>query len=83
MASHKVLMLGTGFVTKPALDILSESGIFDSRIRRISLGRYKDDTLISLDVTNEQALDAELAKHDLVISLIPYTFHVTVIKSAI
>jgi saccharopine dehydrogenase-like NADP-dependent oxidoreductase len=28
-------------------------------------------------------LDAELAKHDLVISLIPYTFHATVIKSAI
>lgn len=38
---------------------------------------------ISLDVTNDQALDAELAKHDLVISLIPYTFHATVIKSAI
>lgn len=28
-------------------------------------------------------MDAELAKHDLVISLIPYTFHATVIKSAI
>jgi saccharopine dehydrogenase (NADP+, L-glutamate forming) len=28
-------------------------------------------------------LDAEVAKHDLVISLIPYTFHVNVIKSAI
>jgi saccharopine dehydrogenase (NADP+, L-glutamate forming) len=38
---------------------------------------------ISLDVTDEKALDAEVAKHDLVISLIPYTFHATVIKSAI
>jgi saccharopine dehydrogenase (NADP+, L-glutamate forming) len=38
---------------------------------------------ISLDVTNEAALDSEVAKHDLVISLIPYTFHATVIKSAI
>ncbi len=38
---------------------------------------------ISLDVTNDAALDAEVAKHDLVISLIPYTFHATVIKSAI
>jgi len=38
---------------------------------------------VSLDVTDDKALDAEVAKHDLVISLIPYTFHATVIKSAI
>jgi saccharopine dehydrogenase (NADP+, L-glutamate forming) len=38
---------------------------------------------ISLDVTDEKALDAAVAEHDLVISLIPYTFHVPVIKSAI
>ncbi len=38
---------------------------------------------ISLDVTDDKALDAAVAQHDLVISLIPYTFHVTVIKSAI
>ena len=38
---------------------------------------------ISLDVTDEKALDAEVATDDLVISLIPYTFHATVIKSAI
>lgn len=43
----------------------------------------KGATPISLDVTDESALDAEVAKHDLVISLIPYTFHATVIKSAI
>lgn len=40
-------------------------------------------TPISLDVTDDNAMDAELAKHDLVISLIPYTFHATVIKAAI
>lgn len=38
---------------------------------------------ISLDVTNTESLDAAVAQHDLVISLIPYTFHPTVIKSAI
>ncbi len=38
---------------------------------------------ISVDVTDEKALDAAIADHDLVISLIPYTFHATVIKSAI
>lgn len=34
-------------------------------------------------MTDDKALDAEVAKHDLVISLIPYTFHAAVIKSAI
>lgn len=34
-------------------------------------------------MTDETALDAEIGKNDLVISLIPYTFHATVIKSAI
>lgn len=38
---------------------------------------------ISLDVNDDAALDAEVAQHDLVISLIPYTYHATVIKSAI
>ena len=38
---------------------------------------------ISLDVSDSDALDAEMEKVDLAISLIPYTFHATVIKSAI
>ncbi|ETS76694.1 Saccharopine dehydrogenase [Pestalotiopsis fici W106-1] len=82
-------MLGAGFVTRPTLDILSEAGIpvtvacrtLESA-KSLSAG-VKNATPISLDVTNDQALDAEVAKHDLVISLIPYTFHATVIKSAI
>jgi hypothetical protein len=38
---------------------------------------------VSLDVTNEAALDAAVASHDLVVSLIPYAYHAAVIKSAI
>ena len=38
---------------------------------------------ISVDVTDEGALDAEVSKVDLVISLIPYIYHVNVVKSAI
>ena len=34
-------------------------------------------------MTDESALDAAVAQHELVISLIPYAFHATVIKSAI
>ncbi|KAK3365136.1 saccharopine dehydrogenase [Lasiosphaeria ovina] len=82
-------MLGAGFVTRPTLDVLAESGIpvtvacrtLESA-KALSAG-VKNATPISLDVTDDQALDAELAKHDLVISLIPYTFHALVIKSAI
>ncbi|PKY00371.1 saccharopine dehydrogenase [Aspergillus campestris IBT 28561] len=89
MSPYKVLMLGAGFVTRPTLDILSESGVAVTvacrtleSAKALSAG-VKNATPISLDVTNDQALDAELAKHDLVISLIPYTFHAVVIKSAI
>ena len=38
---------------------------------------------ISLDVSNTQDLDEAVSKVNLVISLIPYTFHVEVVKSAI
>ncbi|CAI7619236.1 saccharopine dehydrogenase [Penicillium manginii] len=89
MAAQKVLMLGAGFVTRPTLDILTESGIAVTvacrtleSAKALSAG-VKGATPISLDVSDEKALDAELAKHDLVISLIPYTFHAVVIKAAI
>ena len=38
---------------------------------------------MSLDVFNEVELDQAVSKHDLVISLIPYTHHPTVIKSGL
>ncbi|RJE17883.1 saccharopine dehydrogenase [Aspergillus sclerotialis] len=89
MASHKVLMLGAGFVTRPTLDILSQSGVAVTvacrtleSAKALSAG-VKNANPISLDVSDAQALDAELAKNDLVISLIPYTYHALVIKSAI
>ncbi|KAI1763036.1 Saccharopine dehydrogenase [Hypoxylon sp. FL1150] len=82
-------MLGAGFVTLPTLHILSEAGIAVTVACRTlasaqSLSKgVKHATPISLDVTDDKALDTEVGKHDLVISLIPYTFHATVIKSAI
>lgn len=38
---------------------------------------------ISLDVNDMKALEAQVALHDVVISLIPYTYHAAVIKAAI
>lgn len=37
----------------------------------------------SIDVTSASSLEPAVAAHDLVISLIPYTFHAAVIKAAI
>lgn len=38
---------------------------------------------ISLDVTDASALEVEVARHDVVVSLIPYTYHAAVIRAAI
>lgn len=43
----------------------------------------KNASPISLDVSDSAALEKEISKNDLVISLIPYTFHAVVIKAAI
>ncbi|KAI2642132.1 Apo Saccharopine reductase [Xylaria nigripes] len=89
MAQRRVLMLGAGFVTRPTLDILSDADIqVTVACRTLNTAKelakgVKNSVPISLDVSDEKALDAEVAKNDLVISLIPYTFHATVIKSAI
>ena len=46
-------------------------------------GDTKNATAKSVDVSSEKNLDEAVSSHDLIISLIPYTFHVSVIKSAI
>ncbi|KAJ9294362.1 hypothetical protein DTO271G3_6937 [Paecilomyces variotii] len=89
MAPQRVLLLGSGFVARPTLDVLSDAGVevtvacrgIDSA-KKLSEG-VKLAKAISLDVTDPAALDAAVAQHDLVISLIPYIFHADVIKSAI
>lgn len=40
-------------------------------------------TAVSLDVNDSAALEKAVAEHDLVVSLIPYTYHADVIKAAI
>ncbi|KAJ9329548.1 hypothetical protein DTO027B5_144 [Paecilomyces variotii] len=89
MAPQRVLLLGSGFVARPTLDVLSDAGVevtvacrgLDSA-KKLSEG-VELAKAISLDVTDPAALDAAVAQHDLVISLIPYIFHADVIKSAI
>ncbi|KZF22671.1 putative Saccharopine dehydrogenase [Xylona heveae TC161] len=89
MVSQKALLLGAGFVTRPTVDVLSKAGIeVTVACRTLQSAKKLSEGIantrpISLDVTNADALDAEVGKADVVISLIPYTFHATVIKSAI
>ncbi|KAL1952907.1 hypothetical protein VTO42DRAFT_3958 [Malbranchea cinnamomea] len=86
---RKVLLLGSGFVTKPTVELLSKADVQVTVACRTLESSKKlcagipNTNPISLDVNNSDALDAELSKHDLVVSLIPYTYHATVIKAAI
>ena len=47
------------------------------------VGSLPATTAVSLDVNDTEALEKAVAEHDLVISLIPYTYHATVIRAAI
>ncbi|KAM0753556.1 saccharopine dehydrogenase [Meredithblackwellia eburnea MCA 4105] len=87
----KVLLLGSGFVAQPAADYILRRAENSLTIgcRHIETAQALASSLsgsataISVDVSNEASLDAAVKEHDLIISLIPYTFHATVIKSAI
>lgn len=86
--SKQVLLLGSGFVAKPTVDILSQTPGVSVTVACRTLSKAKElaglsASAISLDVTDEAALNDAVAKVDLVISLIPYTYHVLVVKAAI
>lgn len=72
-AQHKVLLLGSGFVTKPCLEILVKAGVRVTIACRTLEGAEKlsqgfdDVSPRSLDVEDPVALDAEVAKVDLVV----------------
>ncbi|KAF1816750.1 putative Saccharopine dehydrogenase [Eremomyces bilateralis CBS 781.70] len=87
--SYSVLLLGAGFVARPTAQILSDSGVKVTvacrtleSAKSLSSG-LANCTPISLDVDDTAALDGEVSKVDLAISLIPYIHHTKVIKSAI
>lgn len=88
--TQKVLLLGSGFVAKPTVDILAKTPNVSVTVACRTLSKAQalaaganGVSAISLDVTDPAALDAAVAAADLVVSLIPYTFHATVVKAAI
>lgn len=85
----KVLLLGSGFVATPTVEVLTKAGVHVTvacrtleKAKKLA-GGFKPTSAISLDASNASALESEVSKHDLTISLIPYTHHAAVIKAAI
>ncbi|KAL6714302.1 hypothetical protein ACLMJK_007725 [Lecanora helva] len=90
MSSTRILVLGSGMVAPPCIEYLlrNEKNTITVACRTLSTaqtlvrGRARAKA-ISLDVTSLAELESQIALHDLVISLVPYIYHVAVIKFAI
>ncbi|KAI9171637.1 Saccharopine dehydrogenase [NADP(+), L-glutamate-forming] [Paramyrothecium foliicola] len=84
-----VLILGSGYVATPTVEVLSKAGVqVTVACRTLAAaqklaGSFSNTKAVSLDVNDAAALENAVAQHDLTVSLIPYTFHVPVIKAAI
>lgn len=86
--TQKVLLLGSGFVAQPTVDILAAEPGVEVTVACRTLEKAKAlagsvAKAASVDVENQAQLDAAVAQHDVVISLIPYVHHVKVIEAAI
>jgi spermidine synthase len=88
--TKRVLLLGSGFVARPCAEYIVRDPLNELTVAcrtleaaKVLMSGLPNATAISLDVTSTEDLDAQVAAHDLVISLIPYTYHAAVIKSAI
>lgn len=74
--TKRVLLLGSGFVAQPVIDTLAATEGIEVTVACRTLANAKQlasasgSDAISLDVTDDSALDAALGQHDLVISLI-------------
>ncbi|ESK84188.1 saccharopine dehydrogenase [Moniliophthora roreri MCA 2997] len=89
-ATKKVLLLGSGYVARPCAEYIVRNPNNQLTIACRTLASAQTlasalprSTPVSLDVNNTAALEKAVAEHDLVISLIPYTYHAQVIKAAI
>ena len=86
---QSALLLGSGFVATPTVQVLSTAGVHVTVACRTLAsaqklaGNFTNTKAISLDVNNTSVLEDAVAKHDVIISLIPYTYHHAVVKAAI
>jgi saccharopine dehydrogenase (NADP+, L-glutamate forming) len=86
---QSALLLGSGFVATPTIQVLSNAGVHVTVACRTlgsaqkAASNFTNAKAVSLDVNNTTALEDAVAKHDVTISLIPYTHHIAVVKAAI
>ncbi|KAH8925142.1 saccharopine dehydrogenase [Atractiella rhizophila] len=93
LAPKRILLLGSGLVAGPAAECVLRRPENQLTIACRTLATAKAlaaelsvttaVSCISLDVTDGAALAKAVSTHDLIISLIPYTYHILVIKEAI
>ncbi len=85
----KVLILGAGLVVKPMARYLLDNGYFVTIASRTKskadaiLQNHPNSKAVAWTVDQEAELDKMIQEHDLVVSLLPYTYHVMVAKKAI
>lgn len=86
----KILILGAGLVAKPLVHYLLNQPEFEVKVasRTVSkaeklVGDHPNGKAKSLNLKDEAALRNEIAKTDLVISMVPYSFHPVVARYCI
>ena len=74
MSSIQALLLGSGFVATPIVDVLFKAGVHVTitcrtltNAKKLS-GGFKNASAVSLDINNIAALESAVAEHDVVIS---------------
>lgn len=87
---RKILLLGSGYVAGPAAEYIVRDPQNHLTIACRTLATAESlaadlprTTPVSLDVNDTAALESAVAEVDVVVSLIPYTYHASIIKAAI
>ena len=85
-----ILVLGSGFVSKPGIKYLLSQNEFFITVASLSIKyiseimkEQRNGIAVQLDVNNTDKLIDLIKKNDIVISLLPWTFHIDVAKLCI
>ncbi len=88
--TQSILVLGAGFVVGPVVEYLTRENNYNLTVASQFLEeaekyaqKYPNVTPIVADVTNTHSMQELIREHDLVISLVPYIFHVPIAKICI
>ena len=79
----RALVLGAGLVSKPLIDYLLEHNIHvtvasKDFINRSAIDSHTHATSVDLDLNNKAHIETLVTESDIVISLLPYAFHVEI-----